>query len=72
VTHLLRGWQTRYAGANISGKSMKILFLLACACVIAATIGAVAIGLSLFTQPEAYSAVPAGFTSPVSVSPNFG
>ncbi len=51
---------------------MKILFLLACACVIAATIGAVAIGLSLFTQPEAYSAVPAGFTSPISVSPNFG
>ncbi|MDQ0421896.1 hypothetical protein J2045_002940 [Peteryoungia aggregata LMG 23059] len=34
---------------------MKILFLLACACVIAATIGAVAIGLSLFTQPEAYA-----------------
>lgn len=37
---------------------MKILFLLACACVIAATIGAVAIGLSLFTQPEAYAAMP--------------
>ncbi len=37
---------------------MKILFLLACACVIAATIGAVAIGLSLFTQPEAYAALP--------------
>ncbi len=34
---------------------MKILFLIACACVIAATIGAVAIGLSLFTQPEAYA-----------------
>jgi hypothetical protein len=38
---------------------MKILFLLACACVIAATVGAVAIGLSLFTQPEAYAASPA-------------
>ncbi|MBX9466614.1 MAG: hypothetical protein KL839_01505 [Rhizobium sp.] len=34
---------------------MKILFFIACACVIAATIGAVAIGLSLFTQPEAYA-----------------
>ena len=34
---------------------MKILFILACACVIAATVGAVAIGLSLFTQPEAYT-----------------
>ncbi len=40
---------------------MKILFLLACACVIAATIGAVAIGLSLFTQPEAYAALPVSF-----------
>lgn len=40
---------------------MKILFLLACACVIAATIGAVAIGLSLFTQPEAYAAMPVSF-----------
>jgi len=37
---------------------MKILFLIACACVIAATIGAVAIGLSLFTQPEAYAGTP--------------
>jgi hypothetical protein len=37
---------------------MKILFLLACACVIAATIGAVSIGLSLFTQPEAYARPP--------------
>lgn len=38
---------------------MKILFLIACACVIAATIGAVAIGLSLFTQPEAYAVLEA-------------
>ncbi|QLF68272.1 hypothetical protein FE840_001160 [Peteryoungia desertarenae] len=36
---------------------MKILFLIACACVIAATIGALAIGLTLFTQPEAYAAL---------------
>jgi len=35
----------------------RLLFALACACVIAATIGAVAIGLSLFTQPEAYAAL---------------
>jgi hypothetical protein len=40
---------------------MKILFVIACACVIAATIGAVAIGLSLFTQPEAYAALPINF-----------
>jgi hypothetical protein len=51
---------------------MKILFFLACACVIAATIGAVAIGLSLFTQPEAYAALPAGFTTTVLVSPSSG
>ncbi len=43
---------------------MKILFLLACACVIAATIGAVAIGLSLFTQPEAYAAMRVSFGVP--------
>jgi hypothetical protein len=35
---------------------VKILFLIACACIVAATIGALAIGLSLFTQPEAYAA----------------
>lgn len=40
---------------------MKILFLIACACVIAATIGAVAIGLSLFTQPEAYAGLRESF-----------
>jgi len=51
---------------------MKILFFLACACVIAATIGAVAIGLSLFTQPEAYAALPAGLTTTVLVSPSSG
>ena len=51
---------------------MKILFLLACACVIAAIIGAVAIGLSLFTQPEAYTALPAGSTTTVLVSPSLG
>jgi hypothetical protein len=43
---------------------MKILFLIACACVIAATIGAVAIGLSLFTQPEAYAGLPLSFGLP--------
>ncbi|NBB50202.1 hypothetical protein GVN24_18160 [Rhizobium sp. CRIBSB] len=49
---------------------MKILFLLACACVIAATIGAVAIGLSLFTQPEAYAALADGLrlSAPVRAS----
>ena len=56
---------------NTSGKSMKILFLIACACVIAATIGAVAIGLSLFTQPEAYAGTPAGFSAQVSLSADF-
>ncbi len=35
----------------------RLLFVIAFACVIAATIGAVAIGLSLFTQPEAYAAL---------------
>ncbi|MFN3507858.1 MAG: hypothetical protein ACK4ZU_10295 [Allorhizobium sp.] len=50
---------------------MKILFLIACACVIAATIGAVAIGLSLFTQPEAYAGTPTGFSAQVSLSADF-
>ena len=36
----------------------RLLFVIACAAVIAATIGAVAIGLSLFTQPEAYAGLP--------------
>jgi hypothetical protein len=49
---------------------MKILFLLACACVIAATIGAVAIGLSLFTQPEAYAAMPVSFGVPGQMDAN--
>ncbi|MDH4412854.1 MAG: hypothetical protein QE484_06075 [Rhizobium sp.] len=39
----------------------RLLFVIAFACVIAATIGAVAIGLSLFTQPEAYATLPASF-----------
>ncbi len=47
---------------------MKILFLLACACVIAATIGAVAIGLSLFTQPEAYAGLQDGLRSSVEMA----
>lgn len=38
----------------------RLLFALAFACVIAATIGAVAIGLSLFTQPEAYAVLSGG------------
>lgn len=50
---------------------MKILFVIACACVIAATIGAVAIGLSLFTQPEAYAGTPAGISAQVSLSAGF-
>jgi hypothetical protein len=35
----------------------RLLLIIACAAVIAATVGAVAIGLSLFTQPEAYAAL---------------
>lgn len=41
----------------------RLLFAIAFACVIAATIGAVAIGLSLFTQPEAYAALSDGATA---------
>lgn len=48
---------------------MKILFLIACACVIAATIGAVAIGLSLFTQPEAYAVLEAPAPIETTVAP---
>lgn len=50
---------------------MKILFLFACACVIAATIGAVAIGLSLFTQPEAYTSLPDASQLPMPVQAMF-
>jgi len=46
----------------------RLLFILACACVIAATIGAVAIGLSLFTQPEAYASLPGAMAKQVSTS----